>query len=651
MRKLHLHVEKLLTDVRKELLDIRTQHPHVRKLLVNMQMLLPHVEKLLRKERREAAPVRRDIFFAVSPRLENNGPMRRESACADNKEGLAMNDYQRLLLPICGGLLTILLLLRCAERKGRLRHLLSLGIMLAAAAVIYLGKDDKAVWIPALVTLLVPVALEVLSSAPVASDSVGIEKFQEILEEQHRRVFLEEQKRQVVEAKLADIEKSWQKELELRKETQANLAKLKGLLSDEQIRQAQAKVEQGDKEEAEKAFDAVADEVGRAAADAAFQSGKLAEDRLDYAKAMRQYRKAVLLEKDNPDYLLAAGKMARTLADHAHAQEWLERLLEIRENEGKDELELASAVHEVAGIYYCQCKYPQAEMLYKRSLKIKEKCLGEDHSSVAITLNNLGELYRQQSRYDEAEPLYKRSLVIREDKLGKDHPDVAQSLNNLAGLYESQGKYAEAELLYKRDLSISEKFLGEDHPDVATTMNNLGELYRQQSRYNEAEPLYKRSLEIKENKLGKDHPSVALILNNIALLYAADGRYDEAERLYKRSLVIREDKLGKNHPDVAQSLNNLAALYKSQGCYDEAEPLYKRSLEIKEEKLDKDHPEIAATLNNLAGLYKAQGKYNKAEPLYQRALAIMKAKLPAGHPYIKMGQENYDDLKRKMAGM
>lgn len=45
-----------------------------------------------RKERREAAPVRRDIFFAVPPRLENNGPMRRESACAKDKEERAMNE-------------------------------------------------------------------------------------------------------------------------------------------------------------------------------------------------------------------------------------------------------------------------------------------------------------------------------------------------------------------------------------------------------------------------------------------------------------------------------------------------------------------------------------------------------------------------------
>ncbi len=60
---------------------------------------------------------------------------------------------------------------------------------------------------------------------------------------------------------------------------------------------------------------------------------------------------------------------------------------------------------------------------------------------------------------------------------------------------------------------------------------------------------------------------------------------------------------------------------------------------------------MATTLNTLAWLYKAQGRYEEAEPLYLRSLSIFKAKLPADHPHIKTVQENYDALKKKMAGM
>lgn len=39
-------------------------------------------------------------------------------------------------------------------------------------------------------------------------------------------------------------------------------------------------------------------------------------------------------------------------------------------------------------------------------------------------------LLAKQSKYAEAELLYKRSLAIRENVLGSEHPDVATVLNN-----------------------------------------------------------------------------------------------------------------------------------------------------------------------------------------------------------------------------
>ncbi len=185
----------------------------------------------------------------------------------------------------------------------------------------------------------------------MVNNSLSIEKFTEILQEERRRFFLKEQKRQAVKAKLADIEKSYAEKLRLLEETHGKLEQMKCCLPEMQIEKARASLLNGDSTEAEQVFDAVAEDAGRAAAAAAFQSGKLAEDRLDYAKALRQYRKAVAVEEDNPDYLLAAGKMARKMADYKQAQEWLERLLELREAEGKNDAALGTALHELALLY------------------------------------------------------------------------------------------------------------------------------------------------------------------------------------------------------------------------------------------------------------------------------------------------------------
>ncbi len=335
-----------------------------------------------------------------------------------------------------------------------------------------------------------------------------IEQYKKDLLEQHGNYFLEKQKREEIERKLANLEESYQEKLRLLEESKEKLQQLAGSLPKQQLAEAEERLAQGDTELAEQLFDRVAEETGQAAAAALLQSGRLAEDRLDYSKALRNYAAAVALAPDNPDYLLPAGEMTLEMGEYQRAEEWLEHLLAIREQEGNEDAELALALNDLAVVYMDQGRYAEAEPLYKRSLEIYEQSLGKEHPHVAAALNNLAWLYYEQGRYDEAEPLYKRDLEICEKSLSKDHPSVATTLNNLALLYKSQGRYAEAEPLYKRDLEISEKSLGKDHPSVATSLNNLANLYNSQGRYEEAEPLYQRALAILKEKFPDGHPNI-----------------------------------------------------------------------------------------------------------------------------------------------
>jgi len=231
---------------------------------------------------------------------------------------------------------------------------------------------------------------------------------------------------------------------------------------------------------------------------------------------------------------------------------------------------------------------------YQKAVELQEELKSD--LALATSLNNLAFLYEFQGSYTEAELLYLRSLSIREKQLGADHTDFAESLNNLGLLYQSQERYAESEPLFLRSLSITEKYLGAEHPDVARILNNLGLLYHRQGRYPEAEPLYLRSLAIFEKQLGADHPHVAQSLNNLAGLYNSQGRYMEAESLYQKSLAIREKQLGADHPDVATSLNNLAFLYNAQGNYAEAKTLSQRALTIFQKALGDHHPQTQNSL-------------------------------------------------------
>jgi tetratricopeptide (TPR) repeat protein len=468
------------------------------------------------------------------------------------------------------------------------------------------------------------------------------------------------------------------------------LEKLKGDLPADQLAQAKQALQKGDPGAAKTLFANVVQSGKQQAAEAAFQLGKLAHDRIDYVTAHQYYLEAARLQPENAAYLNMVARINHEMGRYQEALPFLVKALAIREKSlgphhpdvaqslnnlaelyriqgeyakaeplyqrslmiwesslGPDHPDVAASLNNVALLYEAQGQYVKAEPLYQRSLKIREKSLGADHPDVATGLNNLAELYRVQGQYAKAEPLYQRSLRIWEKSLGLDHPDVAVSLNNLAELYRIQGQYAKAEPLHQRSLRIWEKSLGPEHPQVATSLNNLAELYRVQGRYAKAVPLYQRSLKILEKSLGPEHPHVATSLNNLALLYEARAEYANAEPLYQRSLNILEKSLGRDHPDVAASLNNLALLYKARAEYAKAEPLHQRSLKIWEKSLGPEHPQVATSLNNLATLYYAQGQHAKAEPLYQRSLKIWEKSLGPDHPNLAKSLENYAELLGK----
>ena len=166
------------------------------------------------------------------------------------------------------------------------------------------------------------------------------------------------------------------------------------------------------------------------AAQAAFQLGELANNRIDYAKAYEHYSDAARLQPDNPVYLNLAGLLARNLGSYSDAQPFFEK-----------------------------------------TLKIREKALGPEHRDTAASLNNLAALYQTTGAYAKAEPLYRHALAIQEKALGPDNPEVAASLTNLASLYVNQGRYADAEPLLRRSLVILEEVVGHWSPATSVVLH------------------------------------------------------------------------------------------------------------------------------------------------------------------------------------
>lgn len=205
-----------------------------------------------------------------------------------------------------------------------------------------------------------------------------------------------------------------------------------------------------------------------------------------------------------------------------------------------------------------------------------------ENPDIAITLNTLAGLYYDEDNYQDAERYYLRALQIGERYWGTDSLKITFILNNLGLLYDTREDYETAKSYYQRVLQIQEAHLGLDHSDIAVSFNNLAGIYAEEEDYEAAESYYQRALSLREQKLGRMHPYVAVSLNNLAWLYGRQHHYEEAESLFKRALQINQDAFGDQHPIVATTFRNLAANYEAQGALESALALHIKASEIEE---------------------------------------------------------------------
>ncbi|OKH13171.1 hypothetical protein FACHB389_36205 [Nostoc calcicola FACHB-389] len=65
-------------------------------------------------------------------------------------------------------------------------------------------------------------------------------------------------------------------------------------------------------------------------------------------------------------------------------------------------------------------------------MAMRKRLFAGDHPDVATSLNNLAGLYYSQGRYSDAEPLYSDALAMCQRVLGVNHPTTATIRENLA---------------------------------------------------------------------------------------------------------------------------------------------------------------------------------------------------------------------------
>ena len=264
-----------------------------------------------------------------------------------------------------------------------------------------------------------------------------------------------------------------------------------------------------------------------------------------------------------------------------------------------------------------QRKWNEAEQAHREALEIRRRELHE-HPDVASSLHNLAGVLRGLGRRDEAEVLLREGLAMNQKLLGRDHPDVLTFLNSLSGLLNAGGKSAEAEPLAREALALRRELFGNEHILVARAIANLASVLGSVGKPAEAEPLFHEALAMRRKLQGSESLDVAWSLASLTSFLSKQDRWAEAEPHLRELLSIRRKLFGNENPQVDDAIHLLALALARQGKFAEAEPLARECLVAREKRIP-DHWQTFTTRSLLGAVLLGQGKHTEAERLLLEA--------------------------------
>lgn len=86
---------------------------------------------------------------------------------------------------------------------------------------------------------------------------------------------------------------------------------------------------------------------------------------------------------------------------------------------------------------------------------------------------------RQEGPKSDAEVLYKKALKLARSSLGEDNPEVAAIFVQLADFYAGEKDYKGAESAYRQAVAVYEKDEGQTTVLLAATLSRLAEVYEE----------------------------------------------------------------------------------------------------------------------------------------------------------------------------
>jgi len=313
--------------------------------------------------------------------------------------------------------------------------------------------------------------------------------------------------------------------------------------------------------------------------------------------------------------LYTLGRIYRQRGEHDDAASLLDDALAVQREYLPSHPDRAESLHERARLLRYEGQAKRAARLYRKSLSIQRRHLGDEHPTIVDNIRELGIIAARDGRFAQADSLFREALAMRKSLHGPNHPDVATALHTLGLLSVQKEELADAERLLRRSLTIRRRHADADHPLLAETLDRLGQVLVKQGKLDAAEPLLREARAIREEVFPEVHPSRAAGLNNVGRLLQKKGDYAAADSLHRKAQSIYQELYGATNLDAANTIYERAQVHRAQGDYATAERFYERAVAMQQSVHGPEHPATQQSLEALVDLYQAWDKPDKADSL------------------------------------
>lgn len=304
----------------------------------------------------------------------------------------------------------------------------------------------------------------------------------------------------------------------------------------------------------------------------------------------------------------------------------LKELKAKEKSNGKESALLVPLLEKLAYHHHSEGAYGEAEVCYRRSLKIRVDELEEDEDGLLFVYHSLGMLLRIQNKFEESEFYYRKALELTRDMFGDKHVETATRQNYLAGLFYACGKLGDAEELVHESLKIYKKHLGGEHRIVGVTMMALGIIMARSGKVDDAKDYYRQASSlispVKQGAVVADFEDLSDSLLDLSRHKFGQNQLEEAETLFRYSLLTEAEQIWPGHPLVAENVQLLGDLYRNQQMPSEAEFLYRKALEIRRQVFGDAHLDVAVSAHALGCLLNQARKYQEARVYLELAVEI-----------------------------